>query len=56
MSVQTVDERLVERLALLAPERIPLQVRNRCEELLIDVAGLCVAARHTDYVQRNNFV
>jgi len=51
MSVQTVAERLVERLALLAPERIPLQVRNRCEELLIDVAGLCVAARHTDYVQ-----
>jgi len=51
VSVQTVAERLVERLSLVASRGLPSPVRNRCEELLIDVAGLCVAARKSDYVQ-----
>jgi len=51
VSVQTVAERLVERLSLVASRGLPSPVRNRCEELLIDVAGLCVAARNSDYVQ-----
>ena len=30
---------------------IPAPVRERAEQLLIDVVGLCVAARRTDYIQ-----
>src|SRR5262245_63510067 len=51
MSTRSVAEQLVDQVAALRPERIPAAVRNRCEELLIDVAGLCVAARSTDYVR-----
>jgi 2-methylcitrate dehydratase PrpD len=47
----SVAERLVEKLAALSPERISPEVRTRCEDLLIDVAGLCVAARNTDYIK-----
>jgi len=48
---QSVAEQLVERVAALSPENLPAEVRSRCEDLLIDVAGLCVAARRTDYVR-----
>ena len=47
----TVSERLVDCVAALAAEKIPAEVRARTEELLIDIAGLCVAARNTDYVK-----
>src|SRR6476660_4025429 len=47
---QSVAERLAGALAALAPERVPAGVRARCEDLLIDVAGLCVAARNSAYV------
>ena len=46
----TVAETLAARVAQLKPEDIPLTVRERCRELLVDVAGLCVAARNRDYV------
>jgi 2-methylcitrate dehydratase PrpD len=49
--LQSVAEKLVDRVAALAPERIPAEIRTRCEELLIDVAGLCVAARNSQYVR-----
>ncbi len=29
---------------------MPESVRRKCEDLLIDVIGLCVAARHSDYI------
>ena len=48
--VQSVAERLVDRVAGLEVGRIPSEVRARCEDLVIDVAGLCVAARNTQYV------
>ena len=35
----------------LRAEEIPSAVRERCRDLLVDVAGLCVAARKEDYVQ-----
>jgi len=44
-------ERLAEQALALTPERIPAGVRRRAEELLIDVVGLCVAARGTDYMK-----
>jgi 2-methylcitrate dehydratase PrpD len=49
--LQSVAEQLVERAAALTPERVPAKVRARCEDLLIDVTGLCVAARRTDYIE-----
>ena len=48
---QSVAEQLVERVAAVSAETLPPEVRSRCEDLLIDVAGLCVAARQTDYVR-----
>jgi len=46
-----VAERLADQAAALKPENLPTSVRTRVTQLLIDVVGLCVAARHTDYVQ-----
>jgi 2-methylcitrate dehydratase PrpD len=45
-----VAEKLFEQSVRVAGD-IPKNVRNRTEELLIDVVGLCVAARKTDYMQ-----
>lgn len=47
----SVAESLAGRVLALQPEAIPVSVRQRVEELLIDVVGLCVAARRTDYVR-----
>ena len=44
----TVSETLAARVCAL--ENVPEQVKGRCRDLLVDVAGLCVAARHSDYV------
>ena len=49
--LQSVAEKLVDRVAALSAERIPAEIRTRCEDLLIDVAGLCVAARNSQYVR-----
>ena len=46
----TVAEVLAERALALRPEDIPAEVKARCRDLLIDVAGLCVAARGSNYV------
>ena len=45
---QSVAEALAAKVAGLAAA--PASVRQKCEELLIDVIGLAVAARHEDYV------
>ena len=45
-----VAEHLAERIAALDPARLPPAVRRRCEDLLIDVVGLCVTARREPYV------
>ena len=47
----SVTEILAEKAAALRPEGIPAPVRERAEQLLIDVVGLCVAARRLDYMQ-----
>src|SRR5712691_6027468 len=49
--VQSVAERLAATTASLSQAGIPARVRLRCEDLLVDVAGLCVAARSTDYIR-----
>jgi 2-methylcitrate dehydratase PrpD len=45
-----VAEDLAERIAALEPGRLPAAVRRKCEDLLIDVVGLCVTARREPYV------
>jgi 2-methylcitrate dehydratase PrpD len=50
-SVNSVSELLADCIAALSVDRIPALVRTRAEEVLIDVAGLCVAARNTDYIR-----
>jgi 2-methylcitrate dehydratase PrpD len=46
-----VAEELARKIAALDAARLPLAVRNKCEELLIDVVGLAVTARNEDYVK-----
>jgi 2-methylcitrate dehydratase PrpD len=50
-SAQSVAEVLVDQALRLRGEAIPAAVRDRIEQLLIDVVGLCVAARGTDYMK-----
>jgi 2-methylcitrate dehydratase PrpD len=47
---KSVAEQLADVSAGLSADKIPVAVRARAEELLIDVAGLCVAARHAAYI------
>lgn len=46
----SVAERLAARIAALAPSRLPTPVQRKCEDLVVDVAGLCLGARRQDYV------
>jgi 2-methylcitrate dehydratase PrpD len=48
---KTIAETLAENTAALDAGGIPSAVRDRAVDLLIDVAGLCVAARNTDYMR-----
>ncbi len=45
---QSVAEGLAERVCAL--DQVPESVQSQCENLLLDVAGLCVAARNSDYI------
>jgi 2-methylcitrate dehydratase PrpD len=47
----SIAQMLADQAAAVAAGAIPPSVRRRTEELLIDVVGLCVAARRTDYVK-----
>src|SRR5213083_855010 len=49
--IQSVAERLVAATSSLSPRGVPAEVRLRCEDLLVDVGGLCVAARSSDYIR-----
>jgi 2-methylcitrate dehydratase PrpD len=47
----SVAEKLVDRIVALDPARLPVSLRARCEDLAVDVLGLCVTARNEDYVR-----
>src|SRR5262249_59206058 len=47
----SVAEILAHKIAALEPPRLPAHVRRKCEDLLIDVVGLCLTARREDYVR-----
>jgi 2-methylcitrate dehydratase PrpD len=47
----SVAETLAQKIADLKPGVLPAATRQKCEDLLIDVIGLCVTARNQDYVR-----
>src|SRR5262245_24767954 len=50
-SSQSVAQVLVDKALAVTAETVPASVAERAEQLLIDVVGLCVAARNTDYMR-----
>jgi 2-methylcitrate dehydratase PrpD len=48
---KALAEQLVERIRALDAARLPAGVRRKCDDLLVDVVGLCVTARNEDYVK-----
>jgi len=48
---RAVAQQLAAAIAPLSAEKLPVAVTGKCEALLVDVVGLCVTARQTDYVQ-----
>jgi 2-methylcitrate dehydratase PrpD len=47
----SVAQQLAERIAALRADTLPQAVKQKCENLLIDVVGLCVTARNEDYIK-----
>src|SRR5665213_1155293 len=47
----SVAENLAARIVALDAGKLPPAVRTKCENLLVDVAGLCVTARNEDYIK-----
>jgi len=47
----SVAETLARKVAALKPGSLPGPTTRKCEDLLIDVVGLCVTARNEDYVK-----
>jgi 2-methylcitrate dehydratase PrpD len=50
LPTRAVAEELADGIARLEPDHLPPAVREKCGDLLLDVIGLCVAARQQDYV------
>ena len=46
----SLSQALAERIAAVEAARLAPDVRETCARLLLDVVGLCVVARHSDYV------
>jgi 2-methylcitrate dehydratase PrpD len=46
-----VAEHLAQKICALDVSRLPDAVRRKCGDLLVDVVGLAVTARHEDYVK-----
>jgi 2-methylcitrate dehydratase PrpD len=46
----SVAETLAEKIVALKSGSLPATTTRKCEDLLIDVVGLCVTARNEDYV------
>src|SRR3954462_7634124 len=47
----SLAEVLARKIAALDPARLPTAVRRKCEDLAVDVVGLCLTARNEDYVK-----
>src|SRR5215469_9718287 len=49
--IAAVAEQLADRIVTVDPARLPPAMRAKCEDLAVDVAGLCLTARRQDYVE-----
>jgi 2-methylcitrate dehydratase PrpD len=47
----SVAEQLAEKIVALKPGALPATTMRKCEDMLIDVVGLCVTARNEDYIE-----
>ena len=47
----TVAETLAAAIAGVTPAKLPARLRAMAENMVLDIIGLCLAARRTDYVQ-----
>lgn len=47
----SVAQHLARKIVALRAASLPAAVKIKCEDLLVDVVGLCVAARNEDYVK-----
>jgi 2-methylcitrate dehydratase PrpD len=47
----SIAQELAQKVAVLTATNLPNAVRRKCDDLLVDVVGLCVTARHKDYVK-----
>jgi 2-methylcitrate dehydratase PrpD len=47
----SVAETLAEKIVVLRPGALPAATARKCEDLLIDVVGLCITARNEDYIR-----
>jgi hypothetical protein len=47
----SVAETLAEKIVALQSGGLPAATVRKCEDLLIDVVGLCITARNEDYVR-----
>jgi 2-methylcitrate dehydratase PrpD len=47
----SIAEHLADTIVALDAGKLPAGVRRTCEDLLVDVAGLCVTVRDADYIK-----
>src|SRR6266436_8510412 len=47
----SVAETLAAKIVALQPGGLPAATTRKCEDLLIDVVGLCVTVRNEDYIK-----
>jgi 2-methylcitrate dehydratase PrpD len=47
----SIAEALAAKITALQPGALPAATARKCEDLLIDVAGLCITARKEDYIR-----
>jgi 2-methylcitrate dehydratase PrpD len=47
----SVAETVAQKIAALKSDALPPSTTGKCEDLLVDVVGLCVTARNEDYVK-----
>jgi 2-methylcitrate dehydratase PrpD len=47
----SVAQHLAKRIVALNFTTLPQAIKQKCEDLLIDVVGLCIAARNEDYIK-----
>ena len=46
-----VAEHLADRITAVDPAHLPAAMRTKCQDLAVDVVGLCLTARRLDYVE-----